>query len=128
MYCTIHWKYVQYILANCFIGHHNQTDESVTTYFIATARLQTAQLIRELPIVVTSKHEVTIFHPTSYDFIKKLDRFFDDFFSKESCLFEPSKIVAIFYCSSRLDIHSNGNSCFLIIERHLLLDFFPSNY
>ena len=44
-------------------------DESGTTFFVATARLQTAQLIRELPIVVTSKHEFTSRYSLEWKFL-----------------------------------------------------------
>jgi hypothetical protein len=49
----------QFKLSRDSTNDANNVDEIPSTYFIGTARLQTAQLIRELPIVVTNKHEFT---------------------------------------------------------------------
>lgn len=40
-----------------------------STFFVATARLQTAQLIRELPIVSSSKHEFTSRYSLEWKFL-----------------------------------------------------------
>ena len=42
---------------------------TATTFFVATARLMTAQLIRELPIVVTNKHEFTSRYSLEWKFL-----------------------------------------------------------